>query len=77
MKRLIGGLGGETAENGGYLPVGILYHEGQDCKAILAGIFLYAAFFTVVDSVAVGGVFAVVEDDFVFGQCRSPCGSVD
>ena len=62
------GLGGETAENGGYLPVGILYREGQDCKAILAGVFLYAAFFQVVDGVAVGGVFAVVEDDFVVGQ---------
>ena len=61
------GLGGETAENGGYLPVWILYHEGQDCKAILAGVFFYAAFFQVVDSVAVGGVFAVVEDDFIFG----------
>ena len=40
----------------------------HDCKAILAGIIFYAAFIPVVDGVAVGGVFAVVEDDFVFGQ---------
>ena len=40
----------------------------HDCKAILAGILLYAAFFPVVDGVAVGGVFGVVIDNLVVRQ---------